>query len=347
MDYNNERKNYYKKGEMSQMNDFFRLLKNGNKTSLVAAIVNFVIALAKAFAFFFTGSTAMFAEMMHSLADAANQFFVYIGSAFSKKEPTDRFPNGFGRLVNLVCLGAVLVVGWMSIETIKHGIHQILHPEASQGMVLNIIVLGLGVALESFVLYKACGHILHDAHVEAKGAQVISQAIKHLSKAKPATKLVFMEDLVATGGGIVAILAILIGHFVGFYQSEGIASVLIGTSMLFVVGKVFLENAAGALGESDEEMKQILGAIVMQDPDIHDIQEMIVTKEGDDYHVDAKVEVDPDIPFAKVDDIQDRVQAKLLAQKGVTEVNLGFDEKDNIPHWENQNKEKETAKTGK
>ena len=43
----------------------------------------------------------MFAEMMHSLGDAANQFFVFIGSALSKKAPTPKFPNGFGRVVNL------------------------------------------------------------------------------------------------------------------------------------------------------------------------------------------------------------------------------------------------------
>jgi len=329
------------------MNDFFRLLKNGNKTSLVAAIVNFVIALAKAFAFFITGSTAMFAETMHSLADAANQFFVYFGSAFSKKAPTDRFPNGFGRLVNLVCLGAVLVVGWMSIETIKHGIHQILHPEASEGMVLNIVVLGLGVALESFVLYKACGHILHDAHVKAKGVQVITQAIKHLSKAKPATKLVFMEDLVATGGGIIAILAILIGHFVGFYQAEGIASVLIGVSMLFVVGKVFLENAAGAIGESDKEMEKKLGDLVYTDPDVKDIEEITAVKEGDGYHVDVEIELDPTLTVGQADDIKDRLEEQLLSQKGVTDVNIEIDEDDGIPHWENQNRENETVKTGK
>ncbi len=45
----------------------------------------------------------MFAEMMHSIGDALNQLFVFIGSGLSKKAPTERFPFGFGRLVNLVC----------------------------------------------------------------------------------------------------------------------------------------------------------------------------------------------------------------------------------------------------
>lgn len=42
--------------------------------------------------------------------------------ALSKKMPTERFPNGFGRLVNLVLLGEVLIVGIISYETLKEGI---------------------------------------------------------------------------------------------------------------------------------------------------------------------------------------------------------------------------------
>lgn len=67
------------------MRDMLKLLKEGNKPSLLAAAVNTVIAILKAAAFFFTGNVAMFAEMMHSFGDAANQFFVFIGSALSKK----------------------------------------------------------------------------------------------------------------------------------------------------------------------------------------------------------------------------------------------------------------------
>ena len=37
-----------------------------------------------------------------------------------------------------------------------------------------------------------------------------------------------MEDLVATSGGILAFVAVLISHFPGFLQAEGIASIMIG-----------------------------------------------------------------------------------------------------------------------
>lgn len=60
------------------MREILTLLKSGNKPSLLAAIVNAFLGIIKGIAFFFTGNVAMFAEMMHSLGDAANQFFVFI-----------------------------------------------------------------------------------------------------------------------------------------------------------------------------------------------------------------------------------------------------------------------------
>ena len=59
----------------------------------------------------------------------------------------------------------------------------------------------------------------------------------NLKRAKPATKLVFMEDLVATAGGILAFIAVLLAHFFGLLVAEGIASIMIGLMMFYVVGK--------------------------------------------------------------------------------------------------------------
>jgi len=48
-----------------------------------------------------------------------------------------------------------------------------------------------------------------------------------------------MEDLVATLGGIFAIIGILLSYYGGFHAAEGIASIIIGLMMFYVVGRVF------------------------------------------------------------------------------------------------------------
>lgn len=317
------------------MTELFKLLKDGNKPSLLAAFVNTFLGILKGVAFFFTGNVAMFAEMMHSLGDAANQFFVYIGSALSKKAPTKQFPNGFGRIINLVCLGAVLIVAILSYETIKEGWHHFLTPATeSTGILIALAVLTVGIILEGSVLHKAAKEILHDAGVEHAGITAIAKSARYLHRAKPATKLVWMEDLVATGGNVLAFSAIVIAHFTGFYRLEGLVSMIIGCMMFYVVGRVFLDNARGVIGETDEEMMNHIAHIVMEDPNIQDIVRLEVIKEGEFLHVELVAEADPSLSLAYLDDVRDRLTEIILSQKGVREVAIMFDEDDGLLSWQ-------------
>ncbi|MGE7623078.1 cation diffusion facilitator family transporter [Viridibacillus sp. NPDC096237] len=315
------------------MGNTWSLLKKGNKPSLLAAIVNLFLGVLKGVAFFFTGNVAMFAEMMHSLGDSANQFFVFIGSALSKKAPTRQFPTGFGRVVNLVCLGAVIIVGILSYETIKEGWHQITHPTTSNGMWISLSVLAIGIVLEGIVLMKAAKEILHDSNETATIFSALPKAFANLKRAKPATKLVFMEDLVATLGGILAFIAVVFAHFTGFLQVEGIASILIGLMMFYVVGVVFLENARGVIGETDEEMLNHIAHLLWDDKNVRDIQKLEVVKEGEFLHVECLAEIDPTLTFAEVDDIRDYLMKILLSQSKVSKVTIAFDEDDGITNW--------------
>ncbi|SDH66603.1 cation diffusion facilitator family transporter [Planococcus glaciei] len=324
------------------MGEFFTLLKGGNKPSLYAAITNTFIAIMKGVAFFFTGNVAMFAETMHSIGDAANQFFVFIGSALSKKAPTKRFPNGFGRLLNIVLLGAVLIVGIMAYETIIEGWHQLTHPVEAEGFIISVVVLSIAIILETFVLYKAGKEILHEAGVKGGAMAPLTTSFAHMNRAKPATKLVFMEDLVATSGGVLALIAVLIAHYTGFLAIEGAASIAIGLMMFYVVTKVFLENARGAIGETDEQMVNHIAHLLSEHPDVRDIRKLEVIKEGEFLHVETKVEVNPSLNVTEADLLQDRLAELILSQPSVDDVIVSLDADDGVKHWTHVSKKPET-----
>lgn len=327
------------------MGDFFSLLKQGNKPSLLAAFVNLLLGIIKGVAYFFTGNVAMFAEMMHSLGDAANQFFVFVGSALSKKAPTPKFPTGFGRVINLVCLFAVIIVGILAYETILEGWHHIIHPTSSTGMWIVLSVLALGIILEGSVLLKAAQEITTEVGIQARGLTAFIKALKNLGRAKPATKLVFMEDSVATAGNVLAFLAVLIAHYTPFVQIEGIVSMIIGIMMFFVVGIVFLENARGAIGETDEEMLNHIAYLVSDNPHITDIRKLEVIKEGEALHVELMAEIDPTVTVAFADDVRDDLMKQILAQKSVTRATIYFDEDDGVTNWSHIGERPETLKT--
>src|SRR5690606_14749049 len=313
------------------------LLRRGNKSAGIAAIVNLIISLIKGAAFMLTGNVAMFAETMHSLGDAANQLFVFVGSALSKKRPNDRYPNGFGRVVNLVLLFAVIIVGIMSYEAIKEGIHHILQPTESKGIWISISVLTAAVILEAFVMFKAMKEVIHETNAEAKGLSILPKSFTNLSKAKPATKLVFMEDLVATLGGVIAIIGILLSFYVGFHAAEGIASIIIGVMMFYVVGRVFLDNAKGVLGEADDELEAKIAAFIFTNEDIKDIKTLFAMKEGEDYHIEMKLEIDPSISVSRAINIKKSIEQHIQNMPGVTDVIIEFEEDDQIATWDKVN----------
>jgi len=313
------------------------LLRQGNKSALMAAIVNAVISVIKGTAYIFTGNVAMFAETMHSLGDSANQFFVFIGSALSKKRPTDRYPNGFGRVVNLVLLFAVIIVGIMSYETVKEGIHHIIHPSESTGIWINISVLSAAILLEGYVMYKAMKEVIRETNSQAKGIAIIPKSFANLSKAKPATKLVFMEDLVATSGGLIAIIGILLSYYAGLHAAEGIASIIIGAMMFYVVGRVFLDNAKGVLGEADDELEAAIAAYIFTNKEIKDIKALYAMKEGEDYHIEMKLEIEPDISVGQAIEIKERIENYIQAMPAVTDVIIEFEEDDHVPTWNKGN----------
>ncbi|UTG99018.1 cation diffusion facilitator family transporter [Macrococcoides canis] len=320
------------------MSGLFTLLKKGSKSSLIAAIVNFILGTLKLVAYIFTGNVAMFAEMMHSYGDAANQLFVWVGSAVSKKAPNEKFPFGYGRLVNIVCLFAVIIVAILAYETVLEGVHHIMHPthqaQSLNQFLIAVGVLLIGVVLEGSVLYKAGQEVLEEVHKPTGGIHPFTTSYANIGRAKPATKLVFMEDTVATGGGFIALIAIIIARFTGWNQIEGIVSVIIGLAMFYVVFKVFMENAAGAIGRADEEMEVHASKVILEHPEVSDIKRLVVMKEGEDKHVEALVEViNHEFNLRQLTEIKKTITNDLMKQPHVTDVNIEIMEDDGMDDW--------------
>src|SRR5699024_12146904 len=96
-----------------------------------AALGNIFIAGLKGVAAFFSGNSSMFATSMHSLADSVNQGFVFIGSVLAETPPSERFPTGFGRVINIFCMVAVVVITILAYETFKEGWHVFRNPSES------------------------------------------------------------------------------------------------------------------------------------------------------------------------------------------------------------------------
>jgi cation diffusion facilitator family transporter len=315
------------------MSSFRELIKKGNTSSLYAALGNTAVSIAKGVGAVMSGSGAMFASTMHSIADTINQYFVFAGSVLAERQPTKRFPTGFGRVTNVFCMVAVMVVSVMAYETILEGIHLISHPAEATNFWLNFVILVISISIDGNVLVKAMQEILHDARVEkkAKGLGVAALAFRNVGKAAPATRLVFYEDLVATSGSALALMAIVIAQFTSFKAFDGIATLLIGCLMVMVAFKVGYENLVGLIGvAAPADVEERVVGILCSAPQVVEVNRIRVIQEGRAYHVDGLLELKTGLSLAEAEDIKFHLKAKLLEDPGITDVTLGICEDNGI-----------------
>lgn len=312
---------------------FLTYLKRGNLSSGLASLGNLAISIVKFIVAGISGNGTMFATAMHSLADTVNQSFVYFGSVLAEMDPSKKFPHGFGRVINLVCMIAVIVVTVMAYHTIISGWELIRNPQESSDFLLNIIVLLFSFGVDGYILIKTMKEIQHEAKVEGK-PNLITSAVRNVQKATPATKLVFYEDMVATLGAILAIIGIVLAQFFEILVADGVISILIGILMLFVAFRVGYDNMLGLIGvAAPAEIEDDIAKSVLADSCVVDIDEMRVVQEGRAYHVYITVELKKGLTLDEADDLKFRMSKKLLNDPNITNVVLAVVEDDGIREW--------------
>lgn len=320
------------------MNNFLQLIKKGNTSSGIAALGNTGLAIIKGVAASLSGSGTMFASAMHSVADAVNQAFVFIGSVLAEKKPTKKFPSGFGRVINLVCMVAVIVVTVMAYETILKGFKLLKHPEESSNFWLNFIVLMIAIVIDGSILMKAMKEIMKETRVEARGLRMIPAAFKNAGRAAPPTRLVFYEDIVATLGAVFALIAIIFAHFLNFTLLDGIATILIGLLMIGVAFKVGYDNMVGLIGvAAPKDVEEKISQTLLSDPDVRDINRLRILQEGRAYHVEAYIELRTGMTLAEAGQTKARISSNLLNDPDIADVVLGILEDDGIKLWNPNN----------
>ncbi|TMU88337.1 cation diffusion facilitator family transporter [Bacillus sp. BHET2] len=296
---------------------------------------NGVLAIAKGIAFFMSGSGAMFASAMHSIADAVNQGFVFIGSVLSEKQPTDKFPTGFGRVINLFCMIAVIVVSVMAYETVREGIHLLTHPAQVKGIWLNVTVLLLNIIIDGGILFKVMKEIGQEAREEGTGAiGIFTGAFKNVKRAAPPTRLVFYEDIVAVTGAFLALIAVLVSYFSTFQLLDGIVTIMIGFLMVGVAFRVGYDNMVGLIGvAAPKEVEDRIAATIFEHNSVVDIFKLRIIQEGRYYHVESYLELKRGLPLSEADDIKFAIQDTLMADQDIADVTLGIIEDDGIQEW--------------
>ena len=208
------------------------MASHGSRKVIYAALAgNSLIAVTKFMAAFYTGSSAMLSEAIHSVVDTGNQGLLLYGMKRAKRPPDEKHPFGYGMEIYFWSfVVAIMVFAVGAGISFYEGLHKMLHPQAMSDPTLNYAVLGFAMIFEGAALtvaYKEFGKM--------RGNFGLFEAIQNSKD--PTVFTVLFEDAAAMLGLIVAFIGIFIAHHFNMPWVDGatslmIAFILAGTAVL-------------------------------------------------------------------------------------------------------------------
>ena len=219
------------------------LTKNDDKKSgslitvLIAVGANVLIAIAKTFGAFTTGSASMIAEAAHSWADAGNGTLLLVAEKKSVKPADKSHPLGYGKesyVWSMIAAFGVFMAG--SIVSIYTGITEWNAAETETNYTIGFIILAVAFVLEGFSLTQA--YLQSKKHGEVLNISAVGYVI---DTSNPTLRGVFFEDLAAVIGLVIAAAAMGMHAYTGapFWDALGsiIVGILLGAVAIFLISR--------------------------------------------------------------------------------------------------------------
>ena len=259
----------------------------GNSTRAIyyALGANFAIAVAKGVAAFFTGSSAMLAETVHSLADCGNQGLLLLGLKQAKAPPSPEYPLGYGKAIYFWSfLVAVMLFTVGGMFSLYEGIHKLQaeHVEPGSSLWWAVAVLSFGIIVEGISM-RTCIQEVN----KSRGERSMWRWFRESRQAE--LVVIFGEDLAALLGLTFALVAVVVTMITGDPTWDAIGTIGIGALLIVVAVFVAIEVKAMLIGQSvDPERQAQIKQFLDGRPEIAEVFNLITLQLGNEAMVSVK-----------------------------------------------------------
>jgi len=253
------------------------------KSILYALFANLSIAIAKGAAAFWTGSGAMLAEAIHSLADTCNQLLLLLGMKQSKRPPDSDYPLGYGKSIYFWSfLVAVILFSLGGMFSIYEGVHKFTNPEPLNNPMIAIGVLIFAIIAESVSLWGC---------MRAVNKERLGQSIPLWFRESRSSELlvVFGEDVAALLGLLLALFAVLASAITGNPVYDSIGTIMIGVLLVVIAVMIAIEVKALLIGQGVEtRVCEQMRSFLQARPEVDHLYNLLTLQMGPDVMVAIK-----------------------------------------------------------
>jgi cation diffusion facilitator family transporter len=258
------------------------------KSILYALAANFAIFLAKIAAALFTGSGAMLAEAIHSLADTGNQGLLLLGIRQAKRPPSPDYPLGHGKEIYFWSFIVALILFSMGgLFSIYEGYHKLHDPEPLKSPFIALVVLLFSLVAEAISLWGC----VREINKERNGRSFVRWFRETRNSA---LLVVFGEDIAALRGLGFATVAVLLTIITGNPFFDALGSMVIGLLLVVIAFFIGLETKSLLVGQGvDPALKQKMITLLNERHEVETVLNILTMQLGDDVMVAVKARMRP------------------------------------------------------
>ncbi|ACX52386.1 cation diffusion facilitator family transporter [Ammonifex degensii KC4] len=242
-------------------------LSEAQRIAFFSVLLNLVVTAAKGVLAFLTGSTALWAETLHSLSDLAASSATWVGIRLARLK-SKTFPWGLYKVENLVSLLIAGVVFFAGYEIFREGVLGRRQVELTN---LSVAIPGLGVIIAAIFLFSW--------FEKRKGEEFNSPALK-------ADALHLRADSVST----LVVLVSLLGAWMGHSFLEKIATIVVILFLVRAGGEIMVDALRGLLDASvDHATLDKIRETIARDPRVSSVKQVMARNSGSVIFVVAEI----------------------------------------------------------
>lgn len=259
---------------------------NSLRSIFFALGANFAIFIAKLAAALYTGSGAMLAEAVHSLADSGNQLLLIVGLRGAKRPPNDEHPLGYGKTIYFWSFIVALILFSMGgMFSVYEGIHKLQHPEPLSGPWIAIAVLIFSIVAEGISLWGCLREVN-----KIRGNRSLFTWFRESRESE--LLVVFGEDLAALIGLGIALVAVGLAMFTGNPFFDAVGSIVIGVLLIIIALMIGIQVKRLLIGQGvDPATHRAIVKFLEDQKEINRLFNLITLQLGQDVMVAIKAEM--------------------------------------------------------
>lgn len=259
---------------------------NSVRSILYALAANFSIFVAKLWAAFYTGSGAMMAEAVHSLADTGNQVLLLLGIKLAKRAPSPDYPLGHGKEIYFWSfLVALILFSMGGLFSIYEGVHKLQNPHPIKAPYLALGVLLFSLVAEALSMWGCVREVNKE-----RGDRSFFTWFRETRKS--ALLVVFGEDSAALLGLFFATIAIVLTIITGNPLYDALGSIGIGVLLVVIAFFIGVEVKSLLVGQGvDPVIKRQMIAFLENRDEINTVYNLLSLQLGEDAMVAVKAEM--------------------------------------------------------